>query len=718
MSTTGHDHDHAGHRHDHSGHDHSAPALAAPPHDAHGGHEHGHDHGGHDHADHSGHDAHSPARFRRLFWICLILAVPALVFSEGLQEILGLPGPRFPGSHWIPAAFGIATMAVGGRIFLTGAWDELRARKPGMMTLISLALVVAFGYSLAVTLGLPGMDFWWELAALVVIMLLGHWLEMSSVAGARDALGKLAALMPDTAERVIGHVHPGHLAHAESEAVPVSELAAGDHVLVRPGQRVPADGTIADGEAELDESLLTGESVPVARGIGHPVTAGSVAAGGALIVRVDRVGEGTAFAGVMRLVREAQRSRSASQLLADRAAGWLFWVALAVAVVTLVAWLLLRPDDPGFIVERVVTVLVIACPHALGLAIPLVARLSTTIGARNGILVRSRPALEDARGIDVVLFDKTGTLTRGELGLDRVVPAPGEEEDAVLALAAAVEAPSEHPIGRAIAAAARERGLTLPAASDFQALPGRGATATVDGRALRVVSGRQLLEGGIRLPTELVAASQELGRSGHGIVHLLEGDRVLGLFGLADTVRPESAEAVRLLQARGIRVAMLTGDSHAVAQHVASRLGIAELHSEVLPDQKAATVQRLQAGGVRVAMVGDGVNDAPALAQADLGIAIGAGTDVAIETAGIVLAGSDPRGVPDVIQLSRVSYRKMLQNLGWATGYNVLGLPLAAGVLAGVGFVMPPAVGAVAMSVSTIVVALNAQLLRLIRFAR
>lgn len=678
-------------------------------------HDHSHgdqgDHGGDDHAAHDGgHDhAHHHADFRRLFWISLGLTIPTLVFSQGLQEILGLSGPRFPGSEYVSAGFGVLTFAIGGRVFLQGAVGELRARQPGMMTLISLALLVAFGYSLAVTLGFPGMDFWWELATLVTIMLLGHWIEMRAITGARDALGELAKLLPDEAELV----HGDHVM-----TVPLARLGVGDEVLVRPGARVPVDGEVVDGESELDESLLTGESAPVAASVGSGVVAGSVNGAGALTVRVTKLGDDTALAGISRLVAEAQASRSGAQLLADRAAGILFYVALGVAAVTLIAWMLLEPDDPAFVVERVVTVLVIACPHALGLAIPLVLALQTSLGARRGILVRDRAALEDARNVDVVLFDKTGTLTQGRQGLVGITVAPGVDEAEALSLAAAVEAKSEHPIARAIVAAATERGVKVPRSSTFQALAGRGAQAVVDGRELRVGSSRVATEAGIHLDTTLVRAARDAQREGSTVVHLVEGSEVLASFALADVIRPESAEAVAGLKKQGVRVAMLTGDSHEVAHVVAGRLGIDEVFAEVLPAQKSATVEKLQAGGARVAMVGDGVNDAPALARADVGIAIGAGTDVAIESAGVVLASDDPRGVLDILTLSRAGYRKMLQNLAWATGYNVLGLPLAAGVLAGVGFLLPPAVGAVVMSVSTIVVALNAQLLRRMRFRR
>ena len=691
-------HDHAAHAH----HDHAAHADPAPH-----GHE-SHDHGGHDHG---GHDhSHHHANFRLLFWICLGLTVPTLVFSTGLQEILGLSGPRFPGSEYVSAAFGTAAFVIGGRVFLSGAFAELRARTPGMMTLIALALLVAFGYSVAVLFGFPGMDFWWELATLVTIMLLGHWIEMRAISGARDALGELAKLLPDEAEML----HGDHVM-----TVPLAQLKIGDLVLVRPGARVPVDGEVVDGESELDESLLTGESAPVAAAVGSNVVAGSVNGVGSLTVRVAKLGDDTALAGISRLVAEAQASRSGAQLLADRAAALLFYVALGAAALTLLAWLLLKPDDPAFVVERVVTVLVIACPHALGLAIPLVAAITTSLGARRGILVRDRAALEDAKDVDVVLFDKTGTLTEGRLGLVTITTAPGVDEDEALGLAAAVETKSEHPIARAIVAAAKDRGMKVARSAKFTALAGRGAQASVGGRDLRVGSSRVATEAGIHLDPVLVHAVRDAQREGSTVVHLLEGDRALASFALADVVRPESAEAVAALQKRGVRVAMLTGDAHEVAHHVAAQLGITEVFAEVLPAQKSATVEKLQEGGIhRVAMVGDGVNDAPALARADVGIAIGAGTAVAIDSAGVVLASDDPRGVVDILTLSRAGYRKMLQNLAWATGYNVIGLPLAAGVLAGVGFLMPPAVGAVVMSVSTIVVALNAQLLRRLSFRR
>lgn len=675
----------------HDGHDHSAHASSASA----SGHDH--DHSGHDHS------AHDPAQFRRKFWLSLILTIPTLVFSEGLQDILGLTGPRFPGSQYIPAAFGLAIFIYGGLVFLKGAVSELRGRQPGMMTLISLAIVVAFGYSAAVTLGLLGMDFWWELSTLITIMLLGHWIEMSAVMGAQNALGELAKLLPDEAAMV----HGDHIM-----TVPVADLAVGDVVLVRPGESIPVDGDVIEGESEVNEALLTGESATVAKSVGSSVIAGAVNGSGSLTVRVTKTGGDTALAGIMKLVADAQSSKSSAQLLADKAAALLFYVALGAAALTLIAWVLIKPDDPAFVLERVVAVLVIACPHALGLAIPLVSQISTALGAHNGILVKNRLALEEARDIDIVLFDKTGTLTTGTQGVASMVVAGGATEDELLALAAAVERKSEHPIARAIVAEAESRSVKIPRASAFKALAGRGAQATVDGATVVVSSQRVLTENGATLPVELVHATRDLASSGATVVYVSRGDDVLGMIALADTIRPESLEAVADLRKKGVRVAMLTGDTHEVGQWVANQLGIDEVFAQVLPGEKADVVKKLQESG-RVAMVGDGVNDAPALAQADVGIAIGAGTDVAIESAGIVLASSDPRGVASTLTLSRATWRKELQNLFWATGYNAVGIPLAAGVLFGAGILLPPALAAVFMSVSTIIVALNAQLLRL-----
>jgi P-type Cu2+ transporter len=667
------------------------------------------DHSQMDHSEMSdgGHMDHV-AVFRRRFWVSLILTVPTLVFSTGLQDILHLSGPRFTGSEWIPAIFGLAIFIYGGRTFLVDGWWELRHRQPGMMLLISLAIVVAFGYSAAVTLGVHGMDFWWELSTLIAIMLLGHWIEMAAVMRAGDALGGLASLIPDVADVVHGE-------HVTS--MPVSHIAVGDSVLVRPGGSIPVDGEVIDGESDVDESLLTGESAAVAKSTGAGVVAGTVNGSGSLTVRVTKVGDDTALAGVMKLVAEAQASKSGAQVLADRAAGWLFYIAVGAAIVTGGVWYLITPSDPNFILERVVTVLVIACPHALGLAIPLVAQISTSLGARRGILIRSRAALEDARLVSIVLFDKTGTLTEGRQGVDRVVAVGETTEDELLQLAAAVEGKSEHPIGRAIVGETEARKLRKLRVAGFASLAGRGVQASVDGASITIAAPRVLVERSIHLNPLLVHATREASAQGKTVVYVLRNETPLGLIVLADVIRPESVAAVATLKAHGIRVAILTGDSREVAGWVGSQLGIDEIFSEVLPAEKSQVVERLQAGGAKVAMVGDGVNDAPALARADVGIAIGAGTDVAIESAGIILASSDPRGVADVLKLSRATYRKMVQNLIWGAGYNVVGIPLAAGVLFGAGILLAPAVGAILMSASTVVVALNAQLLRRLRLA-
>jgi P-type Cu2+ transporter len=686
--------------HDHAAHDHASMDHGTMDHAS-------MDHSAHDHAamGHSAHDhaamGHDPAQFKRKFWVSLALTIPTLVFSMGLQDILGLSGPRFMYSEYIPAVFGVALFFYGGLVFLKGAIPELKAKKPGMMTLISLAILVALGYSIAVLLGFDGMDFWWELATLITIMLLGHWIEMSAVMGAQNALGELAKLIPDEAELV----HDDH-----TMTVPVSQLSIGDHVLVRPGAAIPADGDVVDGESDVNEALLTGESAAVTKTKGATVIAGSINGSGALTVAVSKVGGDTALAGVMKMVADAQASKSGVQILADRAASLLFYVALGAAIITLAAWWLIDPTDPAFIIERVVTVLVIACPHALGLAIPLVAQLSTSIGARNGILVRNRSALEEARLIQVVLFDKTGTLTEGRQGVTSVVAAKGQKEDDVLAIAASVEAKAQHPIAMAIVAEAKSRKIKVTRATKFSAIAGLGAEATVGSRKVTVGSERLLASRSLTAPAELVNAAKAVRSS--GFVYVVDGDAVVGIVAIADVIRPESVEAVATLKKAGIRVAMLTGDSHAVANAVAAELGIDEVFAEVLPGQKAEVVTTLQKGKTRVAMVGDGVNDAPALATADVGIAIGAGTDVAIESAGIVLASSDPRAVLKTIKLSKATYRKMQQNLFWATGYNAVGIPLAAGVLIFAGVTLSPALGAAFMSISTVVVALNAQLLR------
>ena len=657
-----------------------------------------------DHAEHTGHQGHGghgdhAAQFRDRFWLSLALTVPVVVYSEMVQEWFGFTPPQFPGSDWVAPVLGTVVVLYGGWPFLQGGLAEIRARQPGMMLLISLAIVVGFAASAASALGLFDLEFWWELALLIVIMLLGHWLEMRALGQASGALDALAALLPDQADRVAGD---------RVETVPVADLAVGDLVLVRPGGRVPADGVVNDGEAELDESMITGESRPVARGPGDRVVAGTVVTDTAVRVRVDAVGEGTALAGIRRLVEQAQASGSRAQALADRAAAWLFWFALGAGLVTAVVWLALGEPDQA--VERTVTVLVIACPHALGLAIPLVIAISTALAARNGILVKDRLALERMRTVDTVLFDKTGTLTEGRPRVTGVA-ATDPDPDAVLRLAGAVEADSEHPLARSIVAAAREQG-ELPTATGFRAMTGRGVQAGVDGATVAVGGPALLRQLALAEPEALAGELAGWRDRGAAVLYVVRDDKVVGALSLEDAVRPESREAVAELHRLGKRVVMLTGDARQVAEAVAAELGVDEVFAEVLPEAKDATVAGLQGRGLVVAMVGGGVNDAPALARADVGIAIGAGTDVAIESAGIVLAANDPRAVLGVIRLSRASYRKMLQNLGWATGYNLVAVPVAAGALAWAGITLAPAVGAVLMSLSTIVVALNAQLLR------
>jgi P-type Cu2+ transporter len=651
-------------------------------------------HGGHG----GGHGDHA-AQFRDRFWLSLALTVPVILYSEMVQDWLGFTPPQFPGSGWVAPVGGAIVFLYGGWPFLQGGVAEARARQPGMMLLISLAITVAFVASAATALDLFDLDFWWELALLIVIMLLGHWLEMRALGQASSALDALASLLPDDAELVTD---------GATRTVAAAELATGDLVLVRPGGRVPADGVVVDGAAELDESMITGESRPVAKADGDRVVAGTVATDSAIRVRVTAVGEQTALAGIRRLVEQAQASRSRAQALADRAAALLFWFAAGAGLITFAVWLAV--GEPDSAVERTVTVLVIACPHALGLAIPLVIAISTALSARNGILIKDRLALERMRTVDAVLFDKTGTLTRGEPTLSGAAAVDGDTGE-LLRLAGGVEADSEHPLARAIVAAARERGDLAPA-RDFRSMAGRGVTARVDGAVVAVGGPTLLRELDLSAPDDLADEVAGWTARGAAVLYVARDDKVLGALALEDAIRPESRQAVAGLHRLGKRVVMITGDARQVADAVAAELGVDEVLAEVLPEDKDAAVAGLQRRGLKVAMVGDGVNDAPALARADVGIAIGAGTDVAIETAGVVLASDDPRGVLGVIALSRASYRKMLQNLAWATGYNLLAVPLAAGVLAWAGVTLAPAVGAVLMSLSTIVVALNAQLLR------
>ena len=703
------------HEHYASHHDHTADqALSeeqlqpvhtddAAAHIGHGGHN-SHDIGSagthQAHTDHTGHER----LFRNRFWVCLILSIPVLLYSPMLQEWLGFTPRAFPGSEWVAPILSVIIFLYGGLPFLDMARDELAARRPGMMMLISLAITVAFVYSLAAVFLNLGDSFFWELVTLIDVMLLGHWLEMRSVRQASGALDALARLLPDTAERITPN--------DQIETVPASSLGVGDRVLVRPGASVPADGQVDEGETALNEAMVSGESAPVDKRPGDRVIAGTVNAGdGALRVRVTAVGEQTALSGIMRLVAEAQRSRSRTQLLADRAAGWLFYIALAAAALTAIVWLAaLGPDQE--VVLRVVTVLVIACPHALGLAVPLVVALTTSLAANSGILVRDRRALEDARAADVVLFDKTGTLTKGEHGVIDWATVEGQDRDEALAMAAAVEGDSEHMIARALRDRAMTLGRALPPVSGFEALKGRGVAATL-GEERVYVGGPRLLEHlKQELPPVLGDFTRRAETQGQTVVYMVRHRRSAAAFALADVIRPESREAIAALHDMGIEVAMITGDSEAVARAVGGELGLDRTFAQVLPEDKEKHVRALQAEGKRVIMVGDGVNDAPALARADVGVAIGSGTDVAIESAGIILVKSNPLDVVGLIRLSRASYRKMVQNIWWAAGYNVVAIPLAAGVLAPWGILPPPALGAALMALSTIVVALNAQTLR------
>ena len=695
---------HGAHHDDHGGHSgtgHGAspahPGAAAGQHAGHG------QHGDGQQAGPGGHAGHADA-FRSRFWLSLVLTIPVVAFNHMFGELVGYTPPSFPGADLVSPVLGTVVFLYGGWPFLTGGWSELRRRQPGMMLLVSMAILVAFTASALTEAGLFDLDFWWELALLVTIMLLGHWQEMKAIGEAQGALEALADLLPDEAE-VVGD-------DGQVTTVPLASLSVGDVVLVRSGARVPADGVVVEGEAELDESTVTGESRPVPKGRGDRVVAGTVTTDSALRVRVTAVGEDTALAGIRRLVDEAQTSRSRAQALADRAAALLFYVAVAAGAITFAAWTLLGDVDGA--VTRTVTVLVIACPHALGLAIPLVVSLSTAVSSRAGILVKDRLALERMRNIDAVLFDKTGTLTKGSPAVTGAAVVGGHPLAAttgqLVALAAAVEADSEHPLARAIVAAAA--GEDRRVATGFRSITGRGVEAEVDGATVAVGGPALLRERSISEPVELEDQVRAWRDRGATVLHVVSGREVVGALALSDEVRPESAEAVRRLHDLGVDVVMITGDAKEVAEAVGRQVGVDEVVAEVLPEGKDRAVASMQAGGRRVAMVGDGVNDAPALARADVGLAIGAGTDVAIAAAGVVLASSDPRGVVGVIELSRASYRKMVQNLLWAVGYNVVALPLAAGALAWAGVVLSPAVGAILMSASTLVVAANAQLLR------
>jgi Cu2+-exporting ATPase len=675
-------------------HDH--PAHGEQPSHPHGAHEDAH-------TGHDNHAGHSVEMFRDKFWLSLALTIPALIWEPMIQEWFGYTAPRFPGSGYIPAIFGTAVFLYGGWVFLRSAWSELSSRLPGMMTLISLAIVVAFLYSAAVTLGYPGQALWWELATLVTIMLLGHWIEMRSIFQAQGALKELAKLLPDTAVRITGG--------DQTESVPLDALRDGDLLLIRPGAGVPADGVVKQGRSTVNESMITGESEPIEKQAGDRVIAGTVNGQGSLRVEVTGTGDRTALAGIMRLVAEAQTSRSRAQALADRAAFWLTFVAIGAGIATFLAWWLLGATM-DFTITRVVTVLVIACPHALGLAVPLVTAISTTIGARNGLLVRDRRGLEEARNLDVVVFDKTGTLTLGSHRVVAMTVDGGTNEEDALRWAAAVQRDAEHPIANALTTSAKERDLHVPASSNFESMPGVGVRAEVEGRMLHVGGPGMLRKLGVQPGKAIQEAADVAAENAQSVSYLITNEQVIAAFAIADAVRPESRQAVERLHAAGIEVAMLTGDSKAVAEAVARELNIDKVFAEVLPEDKVAKIEELQQGNRKVAMVGDGVNDAPALLTADVGVAIGAGTDVAVEAGDVVLVRSDPRDVARIVNLSRASYRKMVQNLWWAAGYNILAIPLAAGVLAWAGVLLVPAVAAILMSVSTVIVAINAQLLR------
>ena len=662
-------------------------------------HDHHHPAGG----GHESHAGHSPEMFRDRFWLSLALTLPVVFWAEPVQTLLGYEAPQFPGSSWIPVVLGTFVFFYGGLVFLRSAWGELKDSLPGMMTLISLAITVAFVFSWVVELGLIAAEpLWWESATLVTIMLLGHWIEMRSISEASGALKELARLIPATARRLKDGV--------EVE-VGVDQLERGDLILVRPGESVPADGRVLKGRSELNEAMITGESQPVKKEEGDEVIAGTINGTGSLRVEVIGIGEDTKLHGIMRLVAEAQESKSRAQHLADRAAQLLTGVAIAAGLVTLVVWELIgAPID--FSITRFVTVLVIACPHALGLAVPLVVAISTTMGAQGGLLVRDRRGLEEARKLDIVIFDKTGTLTLGEFRVADMGLAPPLSEETALSVAAAVESESEHPIARGIVKTASDRGIEVPSVDGFRAITGKGVAARVLGTEYQV-GGPALLEAeGAKVPDVLRELAERAAGRGQAAIYLLRRGEAVAVFALADVIREESHEAIHALHERRVEVAMLTGDTEAVAKAVAGELGIETVFARVLPEDKASRVRELQGLGKKVAMVGDGVNDAPALATADIGIAIGAGTDVAVEAGHIVLVRSDPRDIPRIISLSRATYRKMVQNLWWAAGYNIVAIPLAAGVLAAWGILLTPAAGAVLMSTSTVIVAINAQLLK------
>jgi len=665
------------------------------------------DHGQHDnhsaHTDHAGHEQ----MFRRLFWINTLISIPVLLFSPSIQKFIGFTMPAFPGSEWITPVVSLIIFYLGGIPFIKMAIPEIKNREPGMMTLISLAISVALVYSVAALFIHNGNTFFWELVTLIDIMLLGHWIEMRSIRQASGAMNELAKLMPDIAEQI--------LPDGTMKEVPTEALKKGDVILVRPGASVATDGKVLEGQSDVNEAMISGESRPIKKIAGSNVVAGTINGEGSLRIQVTAVGEETALAGIMRLIEQAQQSKSRTQILADKAAGWLFYIALTVAAITAVAWTI----GTGFnvdVISRVATVLVIACPHALGLAIPLVVAITTTLGAKHGILIRDRLALEKAREIDMVVFDKTGTLTRGEFGVVDIVTIKGWDSDKTLALAAAIEGDSEHTIARGIRLSAEEKKINLPKENKFEAIKGKGVKAEVDGK-MYYVGGPRLIENlNLDMPQEITKITDSANKKGQSIVYLIQEKQLIAGIVLSDIIRQESKTTVEKLNKMGIEVAMLTGDSKAVAKSVADEIGIKQYFAEVLPEDKDKKIMELQAQGKKVAMVGDGVNDAPALTRADVGVAIGGGTDVAIESAGIILVKSNPLDVVNIFTLSRANYRKMIQNLWWATGYNLITLPLAAGILAPWGILLSPAMGAVLMTISTVIVSINAQLIRNTKF--
>ncbi len=714
----GHSAGHAGHEGHggpgiHAGHESSMGHGGSMEHGSHMEHgspvEHGSpaehmDHGAHEapggpggHTGHAAHHSHMIADFRRRFWVSLFLTLPILFLSPMLRKLLGLSALAFPGDRYLLFGLASAVYFYGGWPFLKGFFSELGERRPGMMTLIAVAITTAYGYSTLVTFGLPGKVFFWELATLIDIMLLGHWIEMRSVLGASRALEELARLMPSTAHRL--------LPDGGTEEIPLEHLRPGDRVLVRPGEKIPADGRVLEGQSAVNEAMLTGESRPVEKKPGDEVIGGAINGEGSLVVEITRTGAESFLSQVIELVRQAQESKSRTQDLANRAAFWLTLIALSGGAITFLVWWAVMRKDLAFALERTVTVMVITCPHALGLAVPLVVAVSTALAAKRGLLIRNRAAFERARNLTAVVFDKTGTLTEGRFGVTRVLSWEGFSPEEVLRLAASVETHSEHPIARAVAEASPQ---TDPV-EDFKALPGRGARARVSGREVLVVSPGYLREKGLNPPEEALKLSAQ----GQTVIFVLVEGKLVGAIGLSDRVRPESREAVAALKARGIKCFMLTGDNARVARTVAEELGLDEFFAEVLPQEKAEKIREVKARGEIVAMTGDGVNDAPALAEADVGIAIGAGTEVAIETADIVLVRNNPGDVVTIIDLARATYRKMIQNLFWATGYNAVAIPLAAGVLYKYGVLLSPAMGAVLMSLSTVIVALNARRLRI-----